>query len=310
MYGSTIEEAATNLLLEHFRAAEARGQGRSASVATQLVFEACRMGLHRQTGPLLQRVGAILGEDSVFDSLVTALEHLLALEISREPLEAQHLTGLTPLALAAYRRACFLIPNLAQIPEEIELTALYGLNALVQGAQSLGDAAELRELRAAACASLAATTQGNAAVRGGAVGLLFGDGVWDDGQVVATLRGHLQSSRDDGAEGADFLRGLLQTARSVLWNVSGVLEGITGVVAAWDERRFVQMLPLMRLALADLTPRETDLVARRVAASLGVDHPPVPLYSAVDAAQRQRGAALNQTLCETLAADGLEGFHD
>ncbi len=310
LYGSTMEEAATGMLLERFQVAEAAGQGRSAAVATQLVIHACRMGLHRHTGDLLRRVAGLLTDDAAFDSLVTAMENLLALEVSREPLEAHHLTGLSELAMAAYRRACFLIPGLVNTPVEEESKTLEGLNALVQGGRSLGDGPELRTLRSEALAALAGTTGGSAVVRGGAVGALFGDGCWDGDQVVAALRGHLLSSRDGGIEGPHFLRGLLLTARGILWSVEGILDGVSLVLGTWDEDQFIRLLPLLRLALSDLTPRETDRIARMIAARVGAKSLNIEAISDVDSLQMLRGVALNKRVRDSLIADGLEAFSE
>src|SRR5262249_11712604 len=155
---------ANALLLEHFQAAEQQGQGRSAGVATQLVLHACRMGLHRHTQDLLTRIGSLLAEDGALDSVVSAMETLLVLEVSREPLEAHHLSGLKELATTAYHRACYLIPGLVNTPPEEEARLLDALNALVQAVYSLGDDADLQQLRADALGQLAASTGGSAAM--------------------------------------------------------------------------------------------------------------------------------------------------
>ena len=171
-----------------------------------MVLHACRMGLYRHTSELLSRVGGLLAEDSAFDSLVAAMENLLVLDISREPLEAQHLTGLRELATAAYRRACFVLPSLVSTPAEDEATMLDALNALLQAVQSLGDEPELRPLRTDAMRALAATVGGSAAMRGGAAGLLYGDGVWTNQDLTNAARGHLLSSREGGVDGPNFSR--------------------------------------------------------------------------------------------------------
>jgi hypothetical protein len=308
LYGATIEEAASALLLERFEEAERQGQGRSAGLATQLVLHACRMGLHRHTQDLLQRVGVLLGEDSAFDSLVAAMENLLLLEVSREPLEAHHLTGLKELATAAYHRACYLIESLVNTPPEAEASMLEALSALVQAVRTLGDGAELQQLRGDALAALAATTGGSATLRGGAVGLLHGDGRFTDADVVAHLCGHLQSARGDGEDGPNFLGGLLKTARSVLWSAPGVLSAVNETMCGWDEDRFVKLLPLLRLALSDLTPRETDRVARRVAVLLGKQNLQLASMPEVDSAEMLRAVELNRQVRRVLAADGLEAF--
>jgi hypothetical protein len=72
------------------------------------------------------------------------------------------------------------------------------------------------------------------------------------------------------------------------------------------EGRFVKLLPLMRLALADLTPRETDLVANRVATLLGAESLKVVSLPDVDSAEMLRAVEVNRQVQAALAADGLE----
>jgi hypothetical protein len=307
LYGSTVEEAASSLLLERFGQAESAGQGRSAGTATQLVIHACRMGLHKHTQELLTRIGSLLAEDGAFDSLVAAMENLLVLQVSREPLEAHHLTGLSELATAAYRRACFVIPALVSTSPEDEARMLDALNALLQAVRTLGDAPELVELRSQALQGLAGSAGGgSAALRGGAVGLLYADGQISESDIVRHLRGHLLSSRDDGSDGPNFLRGLLKTARNVLWEVPACLACLQDVVHGWEEGRFVKLLPLLRLALADLTPRETDQVARRVASLLGAESLEAAYVPDIGAHEMLRAVEVNRLVRESLAADGLE----
>jgi len=308
LYGSTIAEAANALLLERFQEAEGQGQGRSAAVATQLVLHACRMGLHKHTQDLLARIGSLLAEDAALDSVVQAMETLLVLEVSREPLEAHHLSGLRELATTAYQRACYLIPGLVNTPPEDEARLLDSLNALVQAVQSLGDGPDLAQLRSEALRQLADSAGGSAAMRGGAVGLLYGDGLLDDSSLVARLRGDLLSSRDDGADGPNFLRGLMKTARSALWQVPGILACLNEIMRDWDSDRFVKMLPLLRLALSDFTPRETDKIARQVAAMLGAESLKVAYQPDVSSAEMLRGVAVDAQVRAALAADGLEEF--
>ncbi|MGO8752856.1 MAG: DUF5682 family protein [Thermoguttaceae bacterium] len=308
LYGSTIEEAANSLLLERFTEAEQQGQGRSAATATQLVLHACRMGLHRHTQDLLARVAGLIAEDPALDSLVAAMENLLVLEVSREPLEAHHLSGLHELAATAYRRACYVIPSLAVTPPEDEAKMLDALNGLFQAVRSLGDSPDLQQLRSDALAALAATSGGSATMRGGGVGLLHADGKLSEADLVMHLHGHLHSSREGGEDGPNFLRGLLKTARSALWLLPEVLVNIHEALHTWDDDRFVRLLPLLRLALADLTPRETDRVAKCVATMLGAQSLNVATFPDIGSGEILRAVEVNRAVRASLAADGLEVF--
>ncbi|HQU41851.1 MAG TPA: DUF5682 family protein, partial [Pirellulales bacterium] len=184
LYGSTVEEAATNRLLEHFHEAERAGQGRRADLATELVLHACRMGLHRHTQDLLDRLHGLIAEDGAFDSLVQAMENLLLLGVSREPLEAHHLSGIDELAAAAYDRACYLLPDLAKAAVEQEPKLLDAMNTFYQAARTLGDTPDRQLLRWQGLEQLADATEGLASLRGAAVGLLHGDGHLSDDDLI------------------------------------------------------------------------------------------------------------------------------
>jgi len=144
VYGATLEEAASARLLEQFAAAESEGYGGSASVATQLVVLACRMGLHRQSKSLFLRLETLLGRDGKFYSVVQALENLLLLNTSKEPLEARNLPEVMPLARNAFHRACYLMHRLPATPEMEEAEALDALNTLALQCSSMPDPESLR----------------------------------------------------------------------------------------------------------------------------------------------------------------------
>jgi hypothetical protein len=314
VYGSTLGEAAAARVLEQFDEAEQSGRGRRADVASELILGACRMGLHRHAQELLDRTGRIVAEDASFVSLVRAIERLLGLHVSREPLEAHHLAGPVELAAAAYDRACYLLPGLADLPEADEAQALDALNALPQAAQTLGDHPGRSALRRGRLRDLIEAGGRSACLRGGAVGLLVAEGQLDPGELVRHLEGHLLSPRDRGRDGADFLRGLLRTARSVLWQVPEVLDSLHDVFRSWDEDQFVRALPGLRLAFADLTPRECDRVAEAAAALAGEGAGAGAGASRIGAvdlsefteADLLRGAVVNRRLLDALREDGLE----
>jgi hypothetical protein len=308
LYGSSLEEAATAVALEKFRENSQSGQGRRADLAARLLLEACRMGLHRRTQELLERTRGLVGEDSSFLSLVQAMEQLLVLHISREPLEAHHLEGVADAAGAAYDRACYLLPGLAATAPPEEERTLDALNALLQAVTTLGDTPNRQELRWERLGELSRSTTGNAVLRGAAVGALYGEGRFGADEVVRHLRGHLLGARNDGAEGAAFLRGLLRAGRNVLWQVPELLRAVHEVLRDWDEELFVRLLPLLRLAFSDLTPRESDRVGKAVAAAVGAKALPTLVATDISAADVVRGADLNRRVLEVLQQDGLEAF--
>lgn len=306
-YGSTLDEAAANVLLERFAEAESQGQGRRSDLAARLVVEACRMGLHRHSQSLIERTGRMVAEDASFPSLVGAAEQLLVLHVSREPLEAHHLSGPEDLASVGYDRACYLIPTLAGTAESEEMGVLDSLLALQQVALTLGDRADRRELRWARLRDLADVPDASAALRGGALGLLFADGRLDPSDLAERFRGHLVSTRPQG-EGAAFLRGLLRTARSALWAVPELLVALHEQLGAWDEDAFIRILPDLRLAFADLTPRECDRVAEAAAGLAGAAAKTLTALDGFEESDLLRGLEIERHVREVMARDALEEY--
>ncbi|MBI3925632.1 MAG: hypothetical protein HY319_08840 [Armatimonadetes bacterium] len=307
VYGSTLEEASTAALLERFARAEEEGAGRRADVAVRLVLEGCRMGLHRHTGALLERAGDLLAQDTDFASVVGALEGLLVLRFSREPLEAHHLAGVPELADSAYQRACYLLPELVRLPEKDSEAGLRALNVFEQAACTLAGEGADAEPRRHGLETLFGTVEGNATLRGGAAGLLFGSGWLEPHHLVVALRGMLLASAQGGA---DFLRGLLGTGRSALWQVPELIAALHEVLAEWSEEAFLAALPRLRLGFSDLSPRETHRVADAVAAHAGVGELRAGVSEDFEESDLLRAVRVNADVLEQLRRDGLEAFLD
>ncbi|HLV97437.1 MAG TPA: DUF5682 family protein [Ktedonobacterales bacterium] len=302
LYGGTLEEASANLLQHGLDEAEAKGLGRRSDVTATQLLHACRMGLQRFAPELLARTAALIAEDASFISLVSTAEQLLLLHSSREPLEAHHLTGLTDIANAACQRAYYLLPQLAGTGAQEENDVLDALNALQQVMLSLGDSQANHVLLRNGLRLLLDEPGGNPAIRGGAVGALHADGQMTDDELIRWVSGHMEQ------DGPGFLRGVLHTNRPCLWQVTALLENLNSTLCAWDESQFVRVLPELRLAFADLTAHEADLVARTVARQVGASVVPSLRITGAQPEDLLLGAALNQRVEETLARDGLAAF--
>lgn len=307
-YGATLEEATTNLLLERFEQADQAGQRSDA--AARLLVEGCRCGLHRHTQPLFERTLALVATDPHFASVVWACEQMLLLEVSREPLEAHHLQGLAEGADQSWYRAARLVSSLAVVAEADESEAMDALCAWRTAADSLGDSADRREVRRARLLELADEPTANPVAAGVACGLLYGDGALEPAAVAQRLAGYLGGTRQPPGDGARFLRGVLRAARSVCWQVPEVVEALHRTLRELSEGDFVTLLPHLRLAFADLTPKECDAVARAVASLIG-GPVPTPLVSYdLSESQMLQAVRINVRVRERLAHDGLHAYAD
>ena len=295
VYGATIRETASALLLERFAEGDRR-----ADNATRLIVSACLMGLHELSGELLEKAKSLIAEDALFESLVATMELLIGLHVSREPLEAGHLHGLEDIAIAAYHRACFLIPELAYTTEAEEDKVVDSLCTLSQAILSLGDLPEHRELRWDRLRILLGVTEGNQMIRGATAGILYGDGQLHADALLQMLQGSLL-----GPEGTVFLRGLMRTARSVLWQIPECIDTLHERLKNWDEDQFIAQLPFLRLAFSNLTPRECDQFAKRVAERTGMKPFAIHRSNEWTEADLIAAAKINTLTTEVLKRDSL-----
>ena len=297
VYGGSVEEAAAGRMSEAADEAEKRGGG--AGEAASLVLEACRMGLHAHAPTLLERTRGLIARESSFERVVAACERLLLLHVAVEPLEAHDLAGVLDAADAAYARACRLLDGLGGLGDGDEEPALASLRELAHAAATLGDDERRRGLRIRPLARLA-DEAANDCIAGAALGLLHAAGERGDAEAAAAFRGRLGTPEAAAA----FLRGLLATDRAALWLVPDFVDALHGLLRDADQDRFETLLPRLRLAMAELSPTETDRVAAAVAEHAGVAKFRTRV-TAGEAATLAERSAVERRVAEALERDGL-----
>ncbi|MBE9140260.1 hypothetical protein IQ254_24175 [Nodosilinea sp. LEGE 07088] len=302
LYGDSVAELALYHLRQRVANLTNEGEGRSAIAAVRLLVAACRMGLHTQTERLLALITEQAAADPSVVSLAQALGQLLLLWQSREPLAAQFLETVPQLAIAVYRRLCYLIPQLADCPMEETLPVLRALSGVWEVLQAQADLDA--ELFIEGLLNLL-TVQGNPVVLGGAVGILYSAGRMAMASLVTLAAGYLDHATAEPAQGVGFLRGLLQTCREVTWHGSELVAAINARLENWSDAEFLQVLPELRLAFAELAPRETDRVAKIAAQLHGQTNLGQLVHMSLSEADLHEGLQREAAVRQALAQDNL-----
>jgi hypothetical protein len=147
--------------------------------------------------------------------------------------------------------------------------------------------------------------QAQAAVVGAAAGLLYGEGKLSEEGLVRVTRGYLGAALTDPRKTSGILRGLLATAREAAWQVVELVRGIDAQFSAWDEKTFLEVLPELRLAFTDLTPREVARVADHVARMHGAEDLGELVHTDLDEGEVRFALAVTQRVRDALRADHL-----
>jgi hypothetical protein len=109
----------------------------------------------------------------------------------------------------------------------------------------------------------------------------------------------------DSQKRVGFLRGLMKTCREAAWQNRRLIESIDAILGEWDEAEFISALPSLRLALADLTPRETDRVASLVAGLHDEQSPGELVHLQLSEREFDRNRRITALVLDSLQSDGL-----
>jgi hypothetical protein len=320
--GSTLDVAVSarfGELLESY--AESASKDSAAAVA--LLAQACVLGLHEQVERVLELVSEGIAADPSFPSVATSANQLGVLWGAREPLEVRELEGLlteagseavgsAPLVRTAFERAIYLGRELRGGEAEPTVHALVRLRELLVSEAGAGLDAELYWQM---CDGLA-SGHDDPLVRGAATGLAYSAGRLDADDLSRAVAGHL-SGTVGPREAVGFLRGLMTTAREAAWQRPQVVAALDARLSEWDHDTFIAHLPELRLAFAELTPAETDRIARAVAALHGMaTAQPTAPPETVEPSPREalpehdlrRHREVSHAVAAALARDGLASW--
>ena len=302
VYGVTVPLAAANRYAARLDRFESGCEPRDARTAAALLVQACVLGLHDHLQRVLGTLRQTVAADADFASVANAASSIGLLWESREPLEARDLEELPPLLQATFERALYLGGNLRGLPGD--------------GSETISALARLRELLISEAGrsldvnlywqTVAALHSNHdaALMRGAAAGLMYSAGRLSEAELGIALEGHLNGlllPRD----AVSYLRGLLQTAREAAWQQPALLGVLDRLLSQWDDVSFVATLPELRLAFAEMTPKETDRIAEAVAQLHGATDLGRLVRHDLSAKQLQENLEMSQILREVLNTDGL-----
>lgn len=305
LLGSTLAEAVETRFAQLLAVETEEGRVPGSVQAAALLAQAAVLGLHHRIRPVLQLVRDALAHEASFVVAVEAAGTLALLDEGREPLEAARLDRLDQLIATSYARCLFLGAELRgdEQPAEAVATALSRLRELLASPGG----AQLDPEPFWALVDQLRRRHDHPLVRGAAAGLASTAGRLSPDDLARDVAGHLASSIP-ATEAVGFVRGLLATARESMWQTSGLVEELDARLDGWDQPTFLRTLPDLRLAFADLTPRETDRVAEIVATLHGGERPDVAVRRDVDEQTVAAHAALSQLVLEALERDGLAAW--
>jgi hypothetical protein len=310
-FGSSLRDAVVASLLERQRAVANQGDSGGSLEAVTLLLLCCRLGLADQAEALAPFANERIHTETRFTDAVAAAAQLDLLLRYRSPLEASQLAKLPEILAAAFSRACYLVGDFPNLPQELIEPSLEHLPILRETLAADGRSGHLDAgLFWDACSHLLdlASPTLAPALHGGVLGLLWNVQRRSLDEVLASVRAQKDSQDAQGNCLSRFLLGFFTICREATWRDRDFMQEVNRIISEWDDGSFHSSLPELRLAFSQHTPQETDRVGRLVAELYSVDSIGEWYHRDIDEALMLRCSEAAGRLATTLKQDHLSHF--
>lgn len=264
LHGESVEAAALAKLDE-----ELAGDAGSAGAVAERLLRAVNMDLPGMVLRLQDAAGAAIDADTRLASLGKALTSLVVLErqAARRRLRKDLLDDLIE---RCFGRACFAMPNAANVPPEEFDEVISGVKSLAE--VLLGEkGAELDRALFVENALATLTDSHNPRMRGALSGILTEIRAQAPEALAAEVSRYARALPDEMILCGDFLSGVMETSKTALMlGADPIVRAIDELLraATWDQ--FLMLLPRTRGAFEAVHERSRVALADRVASLYGL----------------------------------------
>ena len=264
LYGDTVEAAAIASLDEEL----AKDEGHAGRTCERLL-KAFSMELPGVSARVEIAAGAAIDTDRRFGSLAQALTQLLMLDRLAGHRKLRR-DVLADLITRCFGRACFVVPEVASVPEEEQAGVISGLQSVAE--VLLGEKGEILDRALFAQGVHAAfATSTSPYLKGAFSGILTEIRVQPAEALAAQVAAYSRERPEVMITAGEFLDGLLAVSKtSIMLGADALLGALDELLRAAEWEQFVTMLPRVRNAFERLHERQRRSLADRVAQRYGL----------------------------------------
>ncbi|MFX0075436.1 MAG: DUF5682 family protein [Candidatus Hermodarchaeota archaeon] len=265
-YGSTLDEASKNLLVE-----ETKKNLDNFSAISNLLYQSLSMGYNDQFEDLYDECLNSLEKDNQFLSLAEGFSNMILIFQLMSMMESQktNLELMEKLVQRSYYTCCFSIPNFANPPEADEVIYIDTMKMLANTLISVQNI-EIDLTVYTESINTCNENSVNEFIKGGTIGILYLLNYVTVSEIKTIIFDYLNSSDSIKVKIGDFVHGLIYVCQiKILINqdIVNVLAEVVGSVS-WDV--FSAILPAMRKSFSELHQTEYNIFVEKLAEHYGL----------------------------------------
>lgn len=306
--GTQLEAIALNTLLAMEEQLEAQGQNRSSQNAVSLLIQAALIGLQQRIPSLFTLLDRYIQQDVRLDSLTECGHKLLQLWRCRTFLDISDVTAIENRFHQLLPQTFFCLDHLTQGDEqqqEVHFQALLALRELIGLLPEMALSHDYQYDFYQQLDRLHGKLNAVPLLKGAVDAICYLDNQTDAATLTTQLDNAFSTGSDPENAVAYFV-GIMRTAPELALRLPLLIDSLNRYLAAWDEQQFIGILPELRFAFSQLTPKQNADVASYIANITQSNAQDLTLHQ-VEFSDTQLLAALHldQQLQQSLTAQGL-----
>ncbi|MFJ5409722.1 DUF5682 family protein [Pectobacterium punjabense] len=311
--GSQLEAIAIDKVVYLEKQLEEQGQNRSSKNAVHVLIQAALLGLQSRLAGLFRLLHDDIHNDFRVDSLVECGHSLIHLWRGRDFLGLRNQPELTQLLLKLVSQALFCLPTITagdESQQETHFTALLGLRELIEFMPTLTPSSTASRDFYHQLQRVSPELKDVPLLKGAVDALRYLGGDIDERALDDNLS-RVFSQGSEPEQAVRYFVGLMRAAPELIIKTPRLVDKLNTLISQWDDDRFLHVLPDLRFAFSQLTPKQNATLASYIAEQCGFSEPDMHLWQA-DFTEREmlQTMQLNQQLQQQLAENDLLSWYE
>lgn len=273
-----------------------------------LLMQAALIGLHQRIPTLFTLLDRYIQQDSQFESLVACGHKLVHLWRGRSFFDLEEETGIKQRIDKVLSQAFFCLDQVAQGDEQQQehyFNALLSCRELITFMPEISRDTDYSAEFYAQLSRLDGRLNHVPLIKGAVDAIRYLGGQIDESVLTQEIQRTFSLGSDPELAIGYFI-GIMRTAPELVVRLPLLIELLNELLSEWDDGRFLQVLPDLRFAFSQLTPKQNAQMARVVAQKLSMDTQDLTLHQTqFNQQQLLQAMELEQKIQHQLENQGL-----
>ncbi|WP_433587760.1 DUF5682 family protein [Providencia alcalifaciens] len=278
--GTQLKSIALNKILAMEKQLEEQGVSRSSQSAVTLLMQAALIGLHQRIPTLFMLLDSYIQQDNKFESLVACGHKLVHLWRGRGFFDLAEDSGIKERINRVVQQIFFCLDQVSQGDEQQQehyFDALLSCRELITFIPEISPETNYSAEFYAQLNWLDGRLNHTPLIKGAVDAIRYLGGKIDESVLINEIQRTFSLGSDPELAIGYFI-GIMRTAPELVVRLPLLIEQLNELLNGWDDARFIQVLPDLRFAFSQLTPKQNAQMARVVAQKLSLETQDLTLH--------------------------------